>query len=104
MHPAAGPGGGTGHKAHALVAEHRWRLARHDADHRDALPLQLSRLGAGLGGGIDHQPLGRREIESEAFRSPGDSGLPWKLSGGWRWRALHHPNWPLANFSGAKHW
>ena len=60
LHHAAGPGGGAGHEPHALVAEHRWRLGRHDANRRDALPLQLRRLGAGLGGGIDHQaPLSR---------------------------------------------
>jgi len=60
LHPAAGPGGRAGHEPHALMPEHRWRLGRHDADSRDALPLQLSRLGAGLGGGIDHQALGSR--------------------------------------------
>ena len=53
--PAAG---GAGHKAHAFMAEHGRRIGRHHADRRDALALQLCGDGAGLGGGIDHQPLG----------------------------------------------
>jgi hypothetical protein len=44
LHPAAGPGGRAGHEPHAL-------------------PLQPRRLGAELGGGIDHQALGRRQTE-----------------------------------------
>ena len=50
--------GGAGHKAHALMAEHRRRIGRHHADRRDALALQPRGNGAGLGGGIEHQPLG----------------------------------------------
>ena len=54
--PAAG---GTGHKAHALMAEHGRRIGGHHADRRQALALQPRRDGAGLSGGIDHQPIGK---------------------------------------------
>ena len=50
--------GGAGHKAHAFMAEHRRRIGRHHADRWDALALQPRGDRAGLGGGIDHQPLG----------------------------------------------
>jgi len=50
--------GGAGHKAHALMAEYSGSIGWHHADHWDALPKQRRRLGAGLGGGIDHHPLG----------------------------------------------
>lgn len=50
--------GGAGHKAHALMAAHRRRIGRHLADRRAALALQPCCNGAGLGEGIDHQPLG----------------------------------------------
>ena len=53
--PAAG---GAGHKANTLMAEHRRRIGRHYADRREALAHQGRCHGAGLGGGIDHQPLG----------------------------------------------
>ena len=55
LHTAAGPGGWAGHKPHTLMPEHRRRIGRHDADGRNALPLQPCCDGAGLGGGIDHQ-------------------------------------------------
>ena len=58
LHLAAAAACGAGDEPHALVAEHRRRIGRHHADRRDALPHQRRRLGAGLGGGIDHQPLG----------------------------------------------
>ena len=52
--------GGAGHEAHALIAEHRRSIGWHHADRRDALALQRCSHGAGLGGGIHHQPLGGR--------------------------------------------
>ncbi len=61
LHLAAAAAGGAGNESHALVEEHRWRIGRHHTDRRDALPHQRRRPGAGLGGGIDHQPLGRRQ-------------------------------------------
>lgn len=50
--------GRTSNKAHALMAEYSGSIGWHNADHWDALPKQRRRLGAGLGGGIDHHPLG----------------------------------------------
>ncbi len=50
--------GGAGHKAHALMAEYSGSIGWHDADRRDALPRQIGCRGTGLGGGIDHKPLG----------------------------------------------
>ena len=41
----------------------RGTIGRHDANRRYALPLKPRRLGAGLGGGMDHQPMGRRQTE-----------------------------------------
>ena len=52
------PARGAGHKAHALMAEHRWCIGGYHADCRKALALQRRSDGAGLSGGIDHQPLG----------------------------------------------
>jgi len=70
LHLAAAAAGGAGHEPHALVAEHRRRIGRHYADSRDALPHQRRRLGAGLGGGIDHQPLGRCQAQGGLIGGP----------------------------------
>jgi hypothetical protein len=62
--------GGAGPDPHALVAEHRRRIARHHADHWDALPHQRRRHGARLGGGIDHQPLAGCQPQGDLIGGP----------------------------------